>query len=175
MKTLSELSQEYWLSTPDRFAEAVEISRKLTRAYRAHQKADSPEREAEVLAVQFPVQFLPPEEGDLFVGRVRYPLVGFSPEPINLGYYCCFESLKKGAELYPTQAEACQALIDFWRGRTTVDKTRASYPAWVAQRLPSDAWQEESGVAFPLYRMAGTHARLPQAASVGIGRARGIP
>jgi len=33
---------------------------------------------------------------------------------------------------------------------------RAAYPPDIAGLLPSDAWMEESGVGFPLYRMGGT-------------------
>ncbi len=169
MKTLSELSQDYWLSTPERFSQAVEMSQALTGAYQAYEDADSQEREAAVLAVQFPGQFLSPEKGDMFAGRVRYPLVGFSPEPVSVGYYCCFDALEAGADAYPSQARACRDLINFWRGRTTVEKTRSGYPQWVAQRLPSDAWQQDSGVAFPLYRMAGTTLDYSRLLQLGLG------
>ena len=40
--------------------------------------------------------------------------------------------------------------------RTRRPKRRAAYPTAVQKALPSDNWTVESGIAFPLYRMAGT-------------------
>ena len=50
---------------------------------------DTLQREIECLTVMFPYIFLPPEEGDLFVGRLYYPEIGLSPEPLG-GRGVCF-------------------------------------------------------------------------------------
>ena len=170
MKTLSESSLDYWLSSADRFAEGLDLAERITDAYRARQDAPAEAREAAVLEVQFPALFLPPEAGDRFVGRVRYPLIGLSPEPCGLGYYCAFNALIKGAEAFPAQARRARELAAFWRGRTTEARCRAAYPEWVASRLPSDNWTEESGVGFPLYRLAGSNLDYSKLLAQGLDR-----
>jgi len=71
-------------------------------------------------------------------------------------------------ERYPRHASSAEALGRYWRGRTTAEKARAAYPDWVARRLPSDAWTEDSGVAFPLYRMAGTNLDYGKLLALGL-------
>ncbi|WP_309399449.1 pyruvate formate lyase family protein [Cerasicoccus maritimus] len=168
MKTLSELSPEYWLSSNDLFARAISHAERVTEAYERHEASPAADREAAVLSVQFPELFQPMQAGDVFAGRVCYPLVGLSPEPINLGYYCSYAALQEGARHYPQYADRVEALITFWRGKTTAEKVRGAYPDWVAERLPSDAWQEESGAAFPLYRMAGSSLNFPKLLQLGL-------
>lgn len=156
MKTLPEQCEEYWTSRAQTFAEGLALAEEITARHRGHEDAPAAVREAAVLEEQFRHQFLPPEDGEPVIGAVRYPLVGLSPEPLGLGYYCAAAALEDGAERYPAHAATVRGLLDYWKGRTTAEKTRAAFPEWVADRLPSDAWTEDSGVGFPLYRMAGT-------------------
>lgn len=168
MNTLSESSLEYWLESADRFARGLEIATAHQQAYIQHQDASAATREAAVLSVQFQTLFLPTQSDDHFVGRVLYPLAGLSPEAVGLGYYCAYAALETGAERFPEHASAARALMAFWRGKTTAEKTRSAYPTWVAERLPSDAWTEDSGVAFPLYRMGGSTLDYGKLLSLGL-------
>lgn len=168
MKTLSESSLEHWLSDEALFAEGLTLAERITAAYRKHGQSSVEEREAAVLSVQFEGMFLPPEQGDAFAGRVNYPLLGLSPEACGLGYYCAFGALFAGAEAFPKLAQQARVLAAFWRGRTTQEACRAAYPDWLQTRLPSDNWTEESGVGFPLYRMAGSNLDYSKLLRLGL-------
>ena len=129
-------------------------------------------RELAVLGAQFPSSFEPVEEGDLFAGRIRYPLVSFGPEPGGLGYVCLADQIRSVAAKRGLDAAAraeAEELIAFWETRTTEHRSRAAYPPSLAAALPSDAWMSESGAAFPLYRMAGTVLDYGKLLRLGLG------
>ncbi len=149
----------------------------FTETFRAHLGCSPARRELACLRVMFPASFLPIEGGDLFAGRVSYPLVGFSCEPGGLGYYCredAIHELIHSGELSPADLEQARALLDFWRGRTTAQEVRAGYPAELAAVLPSDDWTHASGMAFPLYRMAGTVLDYAQLLKLGLHGLRAV-
>lgn len=158
MRTLTTLSVDRALAAADNGGPhplAVELA--ITRVCRQH--ADPLDRELACLEVMFPAILGPIEPGDLLAGRISYPLVGLSIEPMNLGYYCCFEEVRRladAARLDAASRAEVDAMIDFWRGRTTAERVRAAFPPEVAAALPSDRWTDEAGIAFPLYRIAGT-------------------
>ena len=159
MKTLTEQSIEYAFSSPERFDAALTYAETFTARHAACAGKCPAQREAAMLNIQFPAILQDPVPGDRFVGRIRYGLVGFSPEPIGLGYYCATTALNTWLSSDGGSAEdrtRVEKLLTYWQGRTTTEKVRAAYSPQVSQALPSDAWTEESGIAFPLYRMAGT-------------------
>lgn len=156
MQTLSEASIAYALQSEPCFEAALDHAERFTASYRKHMHATATEREAAALAVQFPALLLPPAAGDRFVGRIRYGLVGLSPEPVGLGYYCVSDALRTGAERYGRLSKRATTLLRFWDRITTSQKVRATFPPSVAKLLPSDRWTEDSAAAFPLYRLAGT-------------------
>ncbi|MDR1011503.1 MAG: pyruvate formate lyase family protein, partial [Opitutaceae bacterium] len=67
----------------------------LTECYRAHRDAPAAQREAACLRIQLPAMMQPMQPGDTFAGRIRYPLVGLSPEPMGLGWYCLADPIRK--------------------------------------------------------------------------------
>lgn len=166
MKTLSELSLDHAFASPETLRAALDYAERFTARHAATAHLAPGAREGELLSVQFPELLLPPEAGDLFVGRIRYGLVGFSPEPVGLGYYCAASRLRAwldSASGTSSDRERVSSLLAYWQGRTTAEEVRAAYPPALAAALPSDDWTTESGVAFPLYRMAGSvldYARL---------------
>lgn len=172
MKTLSESSLEHWLHSESRFAEGVALAERFNAIYRQYRRVadneDAYAREAAVLAVQFEAQFLPIEEGDRFAGRVVYPLVGLTPEPCGLGFYCKFDALITGGDTYPALAPKARSVAAFWRGRTTQENCRTAFPDWAKERVPSDNWTEDSGVGFPLYRMAGSNLNYAKLLRLGL-------
>ncbi len=163
MQTLTESSAHAALESREAFAQALTFAETFTERFAQCKDANPAEREAVLLAVQFPAILQPVEPGDAFAGRIRYGLVGFSPEPGGLGYFCARRFiepwLKSGApEQLGIEADALDRLrtvLEFWHGRTTAERVRAAFPPHLQATLPSDAWTEDSGVAFPLYRMAG--------------------
>ncbi|NBD37416.1 MAG: hypothetical protein GVY10_02475 [Verrucomicrobia bacterium] len=114
MKTLPERCEEHWTASAQTFAEGLALAEKITARHREHEDAPAAMREAAVLEEQFRHQFLPPEVGERVVGAVRYPLVGLSPEPLGLGYYCASAALEEGADrvrFSGSQAEVAPALL----------------------------------------------------------------
>lgn len=168
MKTLTELSRDHWLESEARFARGLDLAEHITAVCRTHSGSPAEVREAVVLAEQFPGMFQPMEEGDLFAGRVIYPLAGLSPEPCGLGFYCTFDALMAGSSAYPALGQRARMLATKWRGQTTREQCRTAYPDWVRSRLPTDNWTEESGVGFPLYRMAGTNLDYAKLLELGL-------
>jgi pyruvate-formate lyase len=155
MNTLRDLNVASALAAPAPLAR----EKAITAAFRTHEHGSPVERELAVLKAQFPSSFEPIEDGDLFAGRIRYPLVSFGPEPGGLGYSCLASQIRGVVADRRLDDEACaeaEGLIAFWATRTTEYKTREAYPPALGAALPSDAWTSESGAAFPLYRMAGT-------------------
>src|ERR1017187_6801178 len=115
----------------------------FTRVYQRRQHLPVALREAECLKTVLPSMIQPWQEGDLLVGRIRYPLVGFSPEPGGFGFYCLEENIARQLEerpLPPQIASDVREMLDFWRCETTQAKTRHAYPETVRQVLPSDEW-----------------------------------
>ena len=139
MKTLSESSIEHALASATNLAEALDFAEAFTSRYRETENLPAAERESRMLELQFAQLFLQPEAGDRFAGRVRYGLVGLSPEPVGLGYYCAAPALREAAERYPNEAERIDELLAFWQGRTTAEKVRAAYQGRLHARLSQAA------------------------------------
>lgn len=160
MQTLNEISIDAaYEAARQRTGNPLELELAFTRAYRECAVTHAFARELKCLGVMFPAILLPIEPSDLLAGRIRYPLVGFSAEAMGLGYYCREDEIREVlrlAELPPEKSGEVEEMLEFWRGENTQAKTRAAYPPAVREALPSDNWTVESGIVFPLYRMAGT-------------------
>lgn len=133
---------------------ALELA--FTETYRRH--TDPIERELACLEVLFPAILEPIRPEDVFAGRIRYPLVGLSPEPAGFGYYCQTDNIKtfmKEHPFSPRQADEVACMLEFWQNRTTSARTRSAIPAADRETLATDHYFSEPGIAFPLYRMAG--------------------
>ncbi|MFO1477943.1 MAG: pyruvate formate lyase family protein [Verrucomicrobiota bacterium] len=163
MKTLTELCMDDALRraaepgvNPE---ELFSLELAFTDAFRANRAAPIEKRELACLRVLFPALLQPVQPDDLFAGRIRYPFAGFSPECGGLGYYCReaeIERLLSTAAVPASQRRRVDDMLAFWRSENTASKVRAACPDWVNATLPSDAWMEDSGMAFPLYRLGGT-------------------
>ncbi|MBE2272429.1 MAG: pyruvate formate lyase family protein, partial [Anaerolinea sp.] len=132
----------------------------FTETYRRHLDNHPALREAHCLDAQFPTVFLPLRPGDRFAGRMAYNAVGFSPQHHSgqVGYYCDSAAIRADTallDLSPADRRAVEAMLAFWQTENTTAKVRAAFPAELARILPSDRWTEDTGVVFPLYRMAG--------------------
>lgn len=158
MLTLTETSLEEAFESPQAAEKSIDYAYRFTETFAASENLPVALREARLLAVQFPAILRDPQHGDLFAGRISYGVVGFSPEPVGLGYYCRSDILrdwlKKGKGSGELRQKA-NRLIEFWEGQTTAGKARTAFKQSTSSVLPSDNWMGESGIAFPLYRMAG--------------------
>ncbi len=134
---------------------------RFTEVYKKYRSEHPAIREAMCLKAEYPARFTGILDQDLFAGRVRHGLVGFSIDewgPTAFGYYCRFEEIEKdllsGAYSEEEQA-SLRAMCDFWRTEDTSVRIRNAYPPQMAEYLPSDDWMNSSGIAFPLYRLTG--------------------
>jgi pyruvate-formate lyase len=103
---------------------AFEHELAFTHVYQAHLHDDPALREAHCLRVMMPALFDPPQAGDLFVGRMHYPDVGFGLEDASGGpiYFCHADRIAKKIDaLDATQRAQVQAMLDFWRDEATID------------------------------------------------------
>lgn len=178
MKELPQDSIDFALSTPECARQALARAVAFTDAHRASAGLPPAEREGRLLDLQFPECLQPPQAGDLLAGRIFYPMVGFSPEAMGLGYYCAkvfFDTWREHPDASPEEAAQCEALTAYWRTECTNAKVRAAYPASLAKALPSDAWTEDSGVGFPLYRMGGTMLDYAKLLRLGIDGFAALP
>lgn len=158
MKLIAHYSRDYHFADSQAKANSLSYAQAFTKRYGELEKASIATREAELLKLQFPQMFRDPEAGDLFIGRVTYPCVGFCLEGGGLGFYFDFKAAEEAAQTAttPEESSAWHSLTDFWRPRTTDYLVRQALPPEVLRFLPSDAWTREGGVAFPLYRIGGT-------------------
>ena len=143
----------------------------FTRTYRRCRDLPVALREAECLKVVLPSMRQPWQEGDLLAGRIRYPLVGFSPEPEGYGFYCSEEHITRQLKERPFSPQivaSVREMLDFWRGENTITKTRRAYPDALRQAFPIDESMGSSGIAFPLYRLAGLTLDYEKLLKLGI-------
>lgn len=147
------------------------VEKRVTQAYCRYRDAHKAIRELRCMEEMYPDIFLDIRPGDLFAGRIQMSLIGFSPEPGGLGYYCDAPAIRE-ILAEPDCPDALRLemedLLSFWETENTSAKVRASYPDWVAEALPSDNWTGEPLAAAPLYRMAGTYPDYEKLLKLGI-------
>jgi len=142
----------------------------FTRVYRENRDVHPAIREWRCLEVLLPAFFQAMKPGDLFAGRIRHPLCGFSTQPGGFGYYCHEAAIRNVLESAPADAalrEHVEAMLAFWRVENTTAKTRAAYPPWVSQALPVDSLAIVHP-AYPLYRLGGTQLDYGRLLALGI-------
>ena len=136
------------------------VEKRVTQTYLRYRHAHKAIRELRCMEEMYPDIFLDIRPGDLFAGRIQMSLIGFSPEPGGLGYYCDAPAIRE-ILAEPDCPDALRMemedMLSFWASESTSAKVRAAYPDWVAEALPSDNWTGEPLAAAPLYRMAGTY------------------
>lgn len=148
----------------------------FTNTYKSHLSSPPAVREAACLKVQIPWILQPMQKGDLLAGRKRTPFLGFTPiqgfgNIDRTGYYMEEQSLRD--ELEPSlqteeQKVELEELIAYWQTENTNSKIRARYTEVMARELWTDNWGVESGVIYPLYRMAGAHMDMDKLVRLGL-------
>lgn len=129
-------------------------------------------RELACLRAQYPFILQPMHKGDLFAGRIFHAPVGFSPQMGDgFGYYIKadeFRQLLNDESLSADQKQRAQDILKFWSQENSACKTRRAYPDHLQAMLSSDNWTGEPGIAFPLYRMAGSNLDYRTLVHLGI-------
>lgn len=152
--------------TPLEFQSAEKKADYLTGFTKLYQRLggeDINQREAALLSYQLPFMLSPMKPGDLLAGRIYYPPLLFTTQVQTArgGFGFVFNAdevqpLIDSGELSGQQRRELEQLSLFWSEEDTAVKVRQAYPEEMRKLLPSDAWTEEPGIAFPLYRMAGS-------------------
>ncbi|NIO87791.1 MAG: hypothetical protein GTN68_45375 [Candidatus Aminicenantes bacterium] len=153
----------------------IKIMQHFTDSYKQYRNADKFKRELACLKQQFPAILLDPQQGDLFVGRHQLPAIGFVPQEYGtvggLGYYINYDKitqLRQDENLSHENQATLDKLVKFWETEHTAYKIRAAYPEKLKNAFPSDRWTEDSAVAFPLYRLAGSMLNYKSLLKLGI-------
>jgi len=150
----------------------------FTDAYRRHSVDEAERRELACLRLQFPFVLQPIKQGDLFAGRITHAPVGFAPQMHSgFGYYvneADFLQMIDSNDLSAVQKVHARRMLQFWKNEQTRKITRDAYPPHMAELLPSDNWNGESGIAFPLYRMAGSNLNYERLLTLGISGLRDV-
>jgi pyruvate-formate lyase len=148
----------------------------FTDTYKQYRDEPIAMREAQCLRTQFPAILTPIQNGDLFAGRVKYGLVGFSPQFGGFGYFCnevaILDAVEKG-NIPLDQRDKVMDLLIFWRKECTTRKIEARFSEKMAKVLFREKIAEfpflyEPEVATPLYRMAGIYINYEKLVTLGI-------
>lgn len=130
-------------------------------------------RELECLKLQIPRQACKILSGDLLAGRVELLPIGFTPQSDSesLAYYIHSEKTERllnDPSISAKERTSLSQLKDFWEKEDTKVKIRNAYPDKMKTALPSDNWNGESGIAFPLYRMSGVYLDIKKLVNLGL-------
>jgi len=156
-------------------AAKLQFLKDFTENHRENYRKDKALCEAKAYTIQLPFYLSPIKEGDLFAGRyTRLPL-GFSPQ-VNtdeggFGYYHDEKLMLEWfaeEDLTSEDRDILKSVTEYWLDKTGKFLTRQAYPDWVEKALPSDNWTTEPGIAFPLYRMAGSQLDFGKLVQIGI-------
>jgi len=152
--------------------ENLELELRFTETYRQHKDEHPALREIACLRAQYPAILGGIQDGDLFAGRLEFGAVGFSTQEQigGTGYFCREEVLRAelGKSIDLSYREAVHEMLLFWRKENTISKCREAFPAELAEALPTDDWQNQPGVVFPIFRNAGTFLDYDKLLRLGI-------
>src|SRR5208283_2006006 len=143
----------------------------FTQVHQENCNSPAWERERACLRAQFPAALGPIHPEDDFAGRESPMLVGVSPEPGGLGYYCQAKEIRAIAnrpEAEKITRQQAGWLLDYWAGRTTQEHCRAAFPPHLSQGLPDDDYINGTQISFPLYRLAGPYLNYDKLMQLGI-------
>lgn len=145
---------------------------RFTEVYQKYQNEHPAIREIMCLREQFPQSLQPILADDIVAGRYKRELIRFTPHACDeLGY--CFDEQALRNELDrsgtdESRKQIINDMISFWDTEQTETKVRAAYPLEMAAILPSDNWNSEPGISFPLYRMCGANLDFDTLMQLGI-------
>lgn len=153
----------------------VDYLHRFTEIFTQHSTAHPAEREAAIQQFQFPCILQSLQSNDQFAGKLEWPLLCFSPQvkaKAGIGFAYCFD-LDKATELTNARLSEqnkvkLKEIVAFWKHENSASKTRAAFDQDLLEAFPSDNWLEDSGVAFPLYRMAGIQLNYKKLLTKGI-------
>lgn len=148
-----------------------ELELEFTRIYQENEGEHPAVREAKCLAWQLPRIILDIEEDDLIPGGCHYGAVGFSSQIGGFLYYAHQEKIEEEIKRTSEGSEYCEKLRrmkTFWEKEDCRTRLRQRYSDRQKLALPTDEWEEEKAVAYPLYRIAGGILDFGKLLSLGL-------
>ncbi|MDD4992125.1 MAG: pyruvate formate lyase family protein [Paludibacter sp.] len=129
-------------------------------------------REAACIKAQYKLQASAWQPGDLFGGRITNSVLSVLPQP-KVGYVYSFDeglmnTLMEDKTLSTANKDSLVKMKPFWSKEQTMSKLMNAYPPDMKKALPSNDFQGVPGVAFPLYRIAGTQMDFDKLVRLGI-------
>lgn len=136
----------------------MELELGFTKVYQENAKEHKAIREARCVAWQIPRMLADITEEELIPGGLKYGAVGFSCQKGGFLYFMHTAQIEEeiakcpGDETYVNQL--CK-MIAFWKKEDCKKVLREKYSERQLLALPTDEWDLEMGITYPLYRMAG--------------------
>jgi pyruvate-formate lyase len=166
----------------------LETAVKFTQAYKLHENDHIAIREAFCLKAQYPDILKEIEEEDLFAGRSEFGYIGFKYSYCDgeTGYFCDEPKISDEIKTDNIPDDAKKNLIElinFWKGKTTLDilhnsTDKSSFPIGVRNAIlfPDDGelWTDASFVANFMPRMAEINLNFEKLLKLGISGMRKI-
>jgi pyruvate-formate lyase len=167
--TVSSVNTNRFLTDPNAYVAQLKL---FTDVYKKYSAESTAAREVECLKVQYPIYFCDIQDGDLFVGRNKQPIIGFMPQSAAaFGYYIQPNRLNEILENPKTSKDSKRTLTElaiFWKTENSNQQCRNAFPPKMKEVLNSEGWQTESVIASPLYRMSGTQGDFDKLILLGI-------
>ncbi len=136
----------------------LELELEFTKIYKEHKKQHKAIREAKCLEWQLPRILLDIDEDDLVPGGCHYGAVGFSSQIGGFLYYCQEDIILneiKQCQDQPEYIRQLEELRAFWKEENSKEQLRSQYTERQLLAMPTDDWEGEKAITYPLYRIAG--------------------
>ena len=143
----------------------------FTRIYRENAAAHRAVREAKCLAWQLPRIILDIDEDDLVPGGCHYGAVGFSSQIGGFLYYAHDNKIREEIDRNRDRPEYCRQLEQmrsFWQEEDCRHRLRQRYSPRQLLAMPTDDWEGEKAITYPLYRIAGGILDFQKLLSLGL-------
>lgn len=143
----------------------------FTRIYRENAAAHRAVREARCLAWQLPRIILDIDEDDLVPGGCHYGAVGFSSQIGGFLYYAHDNKIREEIDRNRDRPEYCRQLEQmrsFWQEEDCRHRLRQRYSPRQLLAMPTDDWEGEKAITYPLYRIAGGILDFQKLLSLGL-------
>lgn len=143
----------------------------FTRIYRENAAVHRAVREARCLAWQLPRIILDIDEDDLVPGGCHYGAVGFSSQIGGFLYYAHDNKIREEIDRNRDRPEYCRQLEQmrsFWQEEDCKHRLRQRYSPQQLLAMPTDDWEGEKAITYPLYRIAGGILDFQKLLSLGL-------
>lgn len=151
----------------------VDLMAEFTDVYKSFNGNDREAREVACWSVQWRGMAYDIKDDDLFAGRFYQLPIGCQEQSIGggLGYYISVEDLQtlfNDATLSELHRSKLHAMKAYWQEEQTMAKAKMAFPPEMKKALPGNNHAGEPGIAFPLWRMAGTQLDYRKLVNLGI-------